>query len=301
LFGSPLAISSLPVQFDIAEVSFWPEYQGEGVLVSCLFELNPNVNLPVQISIPVPPMAKEPFQVSYLSWDGFYYKMPYTIAEDQTGRRITFNVTYPKFVVEFQDNGLSVDQTKRSFSFLWKNEYPITRLKFYVYPPANAQEVVVDHALTSFTRIPRGLIRFSLPAMAGVPGENVQLGFTYQITDPAPDPFIFPIISNLPDTYAKLQPQIRDIPISPYLLGRWGDLLFAGLLILSPMLLIISILLISGSYGKSKMPIESTSEERSASDQQDAVQHTSLVYCHSCGKRARFGDYYCRSCGTKFD
>ena len=133
--------------FKSLRVGLWPEYDQPSLLVIYWGELADNASYPATVSLRIPARAGAPHVVAaQTALDVPVNEVPYENTEDGDWRVITFEVSGPRFQLEYYDT-LSFDGAARTGSYEWPGDYAVDLLLFEFQQPPHSSELVLNPEL----------------------------------------------------------------------------------------------------------------------------------------------------------
>ncbi len=265
-------------------INIWPEYDRPGVLVFYSLSLNSQTNLPATLSLRIPRAAEKPFNVAMKDVDGRPDNLRFTSSLEGDWVKVTFVTPVPEVQFEYYDPAIRVTDTLHEYVYYWPGDYSIESLILNIQQPVSAEKFQIQPAMGNGLVNQDGFTYYESvvgEVKAGVP---FSIHLTYEKTGSdlsAPSQTVFPVE---PINTNTLGWQTLN-EVLPYFLSGLG--LF---------------LIIAGGYWywRSGKTITMAFRKRYAAGRsRETDVEPSIVFCHSCGRKAVSGDVYCRSCGTK--
>lgn len=261
-------------------IQFWPEYDHPDMLVMYSFALAEDSTLPAEFQIRVPAnadlnaiakasgekMVNVPYDAPIKDGD---WSIITIVINDLANYRVEYYVPLKK-------NG-----SIRNFSFLWQSDYAVESFKLQFQQPPSSTNLVIEPVFSNANPMRDGIVYHDLSLSSLPAGEVFELVLSY---DKASDDLT---VSSMPVEVGGVQKSSEEGSFSlgdslPKILVCVGVFLIAGGVLY---------FFLAGRRGEPKPKRKRhTPSTTSAS---------SNVYCHECGKRARSGDKFCRSCGAK--
>jgi hypothetical protein len=180
--------------------------------------------------------------------------------------------------IEYYDPSLKKDGKLRSYSYHWLSDYDVANFGVVFQQPFDSAE-----------------FKSSLPLQDdGVHTDNMQYYFSDIGAVPAGESLVFDLSYQKPsDSLSVSQLEIQPVVVDedtpgrvslnnylPYVIGGFGVIMIVGGLLYYRQ---------SGRSGSKKSRRRRAEHEESESG----------VYCAQCGARARGGDRFCRTCGSR--
>ena len=152
LFLTPAAQAQGPLSLEEFEISLWPEYDRQDVLVIYKAKLPADVSLPVDVTLKIPAVAGEPHAVAVRQMDGALLNAAYEREVEGEWALITITATMPEIQLEYYDPQIEVDGGQRSYTYVWPGNYAVDAMRFVVQQPIGASQVSIEPDLGSFTQ-----------------------------------------------------------------------------------------------------------------------------------------------------
>jgi hypothetical protein len=261
-------------------VQLWAEHDQPSMLVIYILEVADEVQLPASIDLRLPSdgnITAVAFESAGNLLLANYSNNP---VEDPDWQSITIFLTERTiYRVEYYQP-LERDGEKRSFTFQWPGDHPVSNLDIEIQVPQDSTKVKTTPAIPFVQDqifLSGGTMLSSMDE-----GETYQLTLQYSRTSEAP--------SAAPSSGQQVEPLVPvdaatdgrvTLDNLPYVLGGFGAILIVAALFY---------FLRSGSPRIQRKP-----RKRHLKSQSPASQ----TYCHECGTRAHEGDRFCRICGSK--
>lgn len=285
----PTFVSAVSAQGQTAiesvTVSLWPEYDEVDMLVIDSITLVEDTALPVQLDVRIPAKTDLHTVAVGISSDtvsdqdiNCKEEKNCTIKEDGDWLVISINATGPAIRIEYYDPALKRDGSQRSYSYRWLSEYDVANFGVLFQQPFDAAEFKSSLSLQD----------------DGVHADDMQYYFSSVGAVPAGEMFTFDLSYQKPTdalsvSRLEIQPVVVDentpgrISLNdylPYMIGSLGVILIVGGFMY---------------YRQSGRSVSKKSRRKRA----DREESESGVYCAQCGTRARGGDRFCRTCGSR--
>ena len=259
-------------------VQLWPEFDQPSMLVIYDFTLAEDISLPVNVTLRIPQeaaltaVAYAPPGSNLLNAP---YEEPYVEGDWQVVTLIVDTVA--TYHVEYYAP-LSVDGSKRNYSYLWNGDYAVDIFNLSIRVPVDTTEISTDPAMAQVK--PEGQTQSYLNWGDTDLEEGTQIPITLEYTKTSERLSMSdqPIETGSVDE--NTQGRVSLSNYLPYILGGLGLLLIFG----------------GGLY------FWQTSKEKPAPRRRHSARSDDdgeEVYCHQCGKRAQPSDRFCRTCGTR--
>lgn len=281
----PVNAQTQAVSLDQMFVKIWPEYDQPSALVIMNFFLASEVNLPARVTMKIPAAAGEPHSVAVRELDGQLYLLNYELEAAGNWLNVTFTTPFPEIWLEYYDPAIAISGSNRQYSFIWQGDYAVRSFEIEVQQPLTASSVPNAAAYDSIRTGPDGLQYYAINLGDVNAGAAFDWDFAY-------------IKDN--DTLS-FSNQVAVQPSQPITAQTAGRMPFGELL---PWLLasLALILLLLGSFWffqRRKAEAVRPARHRVRRNRETHEDEDETIYCHSCGKRAAKGDFFCRACGTK--
>ena len=266
------------------EVAIWPEYDKPSVLVIYRLQLAGGTALPAAVSVPIPASVGEPLAVAKQAADGTLVNATYTRQVQGDWATITLQTESLNAQVEYY-TPLTLEGTRRHFTFTWPGGVALGDLTYSVQQPAGATDMQVTPQPAETGRGADGLLYYQAElGSQDIPStQTIDVSYsrdTSQLSIASLQPTA--VISPATATQGRALDLTR---ILPWLVGGLGLLLIG-----------LGVFL----YFRMGRPAAVPPPRRHAPpDDRAGVIDASTVYCHKCGMQAAVSDLYCRHCGTR--
>ena len=286
------------LQVNNMEIEIWPEYDRSSALVIYRISFESLTSFPAKVSFKIPTSAGEPYSVAMKDLDGLLYDLEFSVIPDGSWNRIEFITSTPDIQLEFYDP-ITVDQNDyHNYSFRWISDYAVKDLKLVVQQPRYAPFIFITPNIGNGSiNHDDGLIYYTSDLGSNSQGSLIEVSLRYKKTQ---DAFS---VSTLPVDAVNPLPANRSfwsrLSILASAVFENRPLMVAGSLTVfgAVLLLVVSLLVLQ----KRNLIVPSESDPKENPQKKRTVNTSEVleVYCHVCGKRARPGDQYCRTCGSK--
>jgi len=280
LFASPSPVGAQSgIILDTVNVQLWSEYDQPSMLVLYDLVVAPTTQLPAQITLRFPKDGNL-IAVAYNSVTGLLnaeFDAPIVQGDWQA---ITLKITSPvAYHVEYYQP-LGRDGSQRQFTYRWPGDYAVQNFNLSLQLPADSKNLNTTPVLTN--TVTDSSFLTSSSSISGLKaGQTYQLQIEYErasetISKPSDQQVqpSAPIDENTPGRVT-----LNNLP---WILGGVG-------------LVFIVIALIYYWRSSQQQSGKPRRRHRRAADEESDQQ----VYCHECGTRARPGDHFCRTCGSR--
>jgi hypothetical protein len=264
------------VRLDTVQISLWPEYDRAEMLVIFRVWLPEDIELPQQVSLPIPAASGEPNAVAEQSSDGELVYVDYQREEvgDWAYIEVTANNTY--LHMEYYDPGLLISDGQREYTMEWTAPYPVTELLVDVQQPFDAHDMQILPSVGTGLSGTDGLVYYQGSLGELDAGDEILIDVRYQKDSDAL-------------TASHLQATTTTADESGGLaVGDW----------LPWALAVVGVLLIGYGgyrYWRAGQLAHSPRPRRQSQPSAGAAGG----FCHQCGTPAAKGDRFCRNCGTR--
>jgi hypothetical protein len=280
LFVPVLVSAQGKVHYSLVGVDIWPEYDQPAVLVIYRLTLAPDTVLPTKLMVRIPSSARIN-AVAIMNSANRLVDAPYKNAVQGQWSEIELTATTLQAQVEFYVP-LVRNDSARHIVFEWSSENPVDRLDANFLRPFGAESVFLSLSPTDTGPGQDGLTNYHVRANDLMAGQPFTLTIDYRRNTEDLS------ISSLP-VQAASTPGL-DTPgrvsmtgILPWVLAVIGVLLIVGGMI-------GFIIWQRGGQGTSTGRKQAMHPKENKDDN---------IYCPECGKRAKAGDVFCRTCGTR--
>lgn len=282
LFIFPISTSAqTDVTLSNVTVQLWPEYDQPSMLVIVDFKIAPMTPLPVDLTFRIP-VDSNLIAVAFQPEDGSLVNAKFTtpVAGDAWQ---TFTMTVEQntmYRFEYYQP-LQFRGEERTFSYLWNQAYTANKFSVSVLEPLDVTSISIQPASASTTQI-NGLDFYEGAVMKVSANSDYLLDLEYQkstLTLVAEPQQVQPADALNEDTPGRVSLN----SLLPYLIGGFGILFIA--------VGIVYYWRFGRTWNKRKR------RNRIVSVEEEGVK--TGTYCPQCGARAKSGDKFCRTCGTR--
>jgi hypothetical protein len=283
LFVFPsFAFAQDEIAIQTVNVSLWPEYDKAEMLVINYIALSENTQFPVQLDVRVSADAVLHTVAVGASSDVVSDQgVDYSTKKDGEWLVISINATGPAIQLEYYDPNLKKEGGLRSYSYRWLSDYDVAAFGVVFQEPFDAAEFKSSLTLQD----------------DGVHLDEMQYYFSDAGSVPAGKVFTFDITYQKPtDTLSVSRLEVQPVVVDentpgrvslnnflPYIIGGLGVIMIVGGLVY---------------YRQSGRSSSKKSRHRQHA-RAEGEENESGVYCAQCGTRARNGDRFCRTCGSR--
>jgi hypothetical protein len=284
LFVFPsFAFAQNKVAIQAIDVSLWPEYDKAEMLVIDHIMLSENTTFPVQLDLLVPTDATvNTVAVGKSSDQVTDQGIKYATKKDGEWLVISISATGPAIQLEYYDPNLKKDGDQRSYSYRWLSDYDVAKFMVILQEPFDATEFKSSLSLQDDGVHPNDNMQYYFSDVGPVPaGKELTFDVSYQKST---------------DTLSVSHLEVQPVDVNentsgrvsldnylPYIIGSLGVILILGGLVYYWQ---------SGRSGSKK-------SRRRQRMRMELEENESDVHCSQCGTRARSGDRFCRTCGSR--
>jgi hypothetical protein len=200
--------------------------------------------------------------------------------------------------IEFYDPYVQLANSNRVYDLKWISDFSINNLTVNIQKPKRATEMTINPDPGPATaNLDDGLMYYKMNLGLIGQGASISVKINYLKINDSLSASIIPVnpVAPLPPKRSVWQVIAS---IFPYVWQKRSLMVASGLLFGGVILLNVLFAFI----WKPKAGLIDSSGKKSrkvnlkAQKQSDGINET---YCHHCGKRARAGDIYCRTCGSR--
>jgi hypothetical protein len=268
------------VAIESVNVSLWPEYDKPDMLVINSITLSQDTTLPVELDIRVPADAVLHTVAVGASSDAVSdQNVGKSTAKDGDWLVISITATGPAIHLEYYDPALKKDGGQRSYSYRWLSDYDVANFRVLFQQPFDAEQFKSSLSLQD----------------DGIHADDMQYYFSNVGTVPAGDTLTFDLNYQKPtDALSVSRLAIQPVDVGedtpgrvslnnylPYILGGLG------------------VIMIVGGFMYYRQSGRGAASKKSRRRRADHEENESGIYCAQCGTRARGGDRFCRTCGSR--
>lgn len=285
VFIAPVQAQDTP-SFETLTIDLWPEYDRPNMLVIYKAELSAEVSLPAEVTLRMPVEAGAPAVVAVGPDANSVADAVFETRVMGEWIEVSFIATTPAIQFEYYDPRLAKDGSIRSYDFFWPGDFGVNNLVLKAQQPLDATNMIVSPQMGRMIQDQWGFTYDIIELGQLAQDETFELGVSYEKESDA-----------LSVESLQIQPSATITPGTSNLFGLdqpWVWFLIG-----------LGIVLIGGGgywywrSGQEEAQPQKRRQRRSSRTSQDAVPEGKVIYCHQCGKRARPGDVFCRTCGTR--
>jgi hypothetical protein len=262
------------------DVGLWPEYDKSDMLVINYIVLAEGTGFPAKVDVRIPADAVvHTIAVGETADAVSDQGVEKTTKKDGDWLLISITATGPAIQLEYYDPGLKKDGGQRSYSYNWLSDYNVANFGILLQVPFDATEFKSSLSLQD----------------DGIHADKMQYYFANAGTVPSGKAFSFDLsYQKSTDALSASRLDIQPVNVNedtpgrvslnnylPYMIGGLGVIMILGGLMYYRQ---------SGRNNTSKK----SRRRRSEHDESETG-----VYCAQCGTRARTGDRFCRTCGSR--
>ena len=273
-------------------ISLWPEYDRPQVLCVYRGQLPDGAALPARVSFRLPATARGPSSAAAVDSAGTPIPVPALQAEEAGGTVTRFDLTWPRFQMEYYDDALRTSGASRELSFVYRADYPVEQLVLEMQEPYGAANFVLAPPADARSETEQGLVLHRRVVGPVAPGQEVRWQVTYAKSDPRPSAEALGLAHAQPG-YGQAPP-LRAAPRAPGEPATWVLVALLG----AGSILGVALLL-RASAGRPAPAAASVDGHRHLPGPPRPPRVRLARYCHQCGAPQSRGSVYCRRCGTR--
>jgi hypothetical protein len=265
-----------------AQVKVWPEYDKPGILVIYQLIVSSQTSLPAQMTFRIPKAAAKPhvLAIGPTLESVSDQNVEYSLEENGNWVNIVVQVTAPAVQLEYYDPTILINGTQRTFTYTWPGDYAVESFSIELQQPFDASALVSAPNLPSVVTSPDGLTYYSNNFGALQKGQEFSLEVSYQKASDALSVSFLTIQPSAP-VDENTAGRVSLNAYLPWLAGALGVLMIAG-----------------GAFYYFRSSGQSSRAVRRRHSV-NTEKEISATYCSQCGARARSGDRFCRTCGSR--
>ncbi len=278
-------------------VRVWPEFDRRAALVIYDGQVSPEVSVPVDIRLPLPPGVT----VNAAAYRDLEAGGLFTAQTRREGDEIILSSPNGTFWLEYYDESLAFDGQTRRYELSLTFPFSINEMLWEVESPVGAQNLSVEpSAGGAFMTDLNGLSAYRVRAGSVPAGERVTLRFTYTKADDSLSIEQLPTPATAPTLPADTAPPAPGQPPTLVIAG----LLVAGLAVIGLgvgwyLKHATVIGLGVGWYLKHAAPPGRSATRARGGGVPGTGRGGRRRYCTQCGEPVEAGDAFCRHCGAK--
>lgn len=277
-----------PVVFDTVDVSIWPEYDTPTVLVIYKISLPENTPLPIEVSL------KMPSGVGKISALAVGEKaetvtdtgVDYRFSPGSDFSQVSVKATGRFLQVEYYDPGLVKNANQHVYHYEWPADNSVNSFRFEFRQPLQSTNLTIEPALTNAVVDSEGFSISEFKQFNIKSGEKVGFDIKYQRDTDAPSTSFLKVEPSTPIDQAAAG-QSTLMALLPWGLGGLGVILLS----------------MAGyfywSSSKNNRIAAASRKRHSGKTPGEEGSDNLDIYCSQCGKRAKPGDRFCRTCGGR--
>jgi len=206
----------------------------------------------------------------------------YTKKKDGEWLVISITATGPAIRIEYYDPNLKKDGDLRSYSYRWLSDYDVADFSAVLQEPFDASDFKSSLSLQDDGVHPENNLQYYFSSVGAVPAGKA---FTFDVSYQKPtDTLSISHLDIQPVTVDENTPgRVSLNNYLPYVIGGLGVFLILGGL----------------AYYRQSGRSASKKSRRRQHASAGSEESESGVYCAQCGTRARGGDRFCRTCGSR--
>jgi len=278
-----LASAQSPVAIESIDVDLWPEYDKAEMLVINYIMLTAETTLPATVNLRIPAGVDAPHVVATgMSFDKVTDKgVQFTTKTEGAWLVVSIKATGPAIQFEYYDPALKKNGASRSYAFKWSSDYDVRQLVVVAQQPFGATNLKASVALQDDGIHPDKLQYYASQAVSINAGKLFEFDLNYEKPT---------------DAFSVAQLQVTPVIVNENTPGRisWTNYLPYGIGGLGVIIIAVGIVY----YLRSGVRVSAKKPRRRQSANADE-EGDSDVYCAQCGMRARGGDRFCRTCGSR--
>jgi len=284
LFVFPsFAFAQSGVAIQSVNVNLWSEFDRADMLVIDSIILSGDPVFPVQVDVRIAADAElHTVAVGTSSENVSDQGIEYTKKKDGEWLVISITATGPAIRIEYYDPNLKKDGDLRSYSYRWLSDYDVADFSAVLQEPFDASDFKSSLSLQDDGVHPENNLQYYFSSVGAVPAGKA---FTFDVSYQKPT-------DTLSISHLDIQPVAVDentpgrVSLNnylPYVIGGLGVILIVGGL----------------AYYRQSGRSASKKSRRRQHASAGSEESESGVYCAQCGTRARGGDRFCRTCGSR--
>jgi len=281
LFAFPiLSFAQGQIAIESVTVSLLPEYDRPDMLVINYIMLSEGNEFPVQLDIRIPANADlHTVAVGASSETVTDQGIQFTTKKDVDWLVVSITVTGPAIQLEYYDPGLKKDGSQRSYLYRWLSDYDVANFVVSFQQPFDAEGFKSSLSLED-DGIHADNMQYYFSGVGSIPaGESLTFDLSYQ--KPTEDLSVSRLEIQPVEVDEDTPGRVSLNDYLPYMIGGLG------------------LIMILGGFMYYRQSGRSTSSKKSRRRSADREENESGVYCAQCGTRARAGDRFCRTCGSR--
>jgi uncharacterized OB-fold protein len=275
-----LASAQGQVAIEFVNVDLWPEFDKPDMLVINSILLASGASFPVQVDVRIPSGAvlhtvAVGETINAVSDQGIDYRT----SKDGEWMVISIQAGAPAIRLEYYDPALAKEGSQRTYSYHWLSDYNVANFSVVLQQPFDAEQFTSSLSLQDDGLRSDELQYYSSQVGSVAAGESMTFTVSYQKPSDA-----------LSVSHLQIEPVVVDentdgrVSLNnylPYIIGALG------------------VIIIIGGFMYYRQSGRSASAKKSRRRKASSEEAESGIYCAQCGTRARGGDRFCRTCGSR--
>jgi len=266
------------IAIETVEVKLWPEFDKPDILVINYIVFSTDDEFSAQVDVRIPISATLHTVAVGTSAGVSDQGVNFTVTNDGDWRVVSIAATGPVVQLEYYDPALKKDGDQRSYLYSWLSDYDVRNFIVSFQQPFDAEQF--DSSLPLQDDGMRDNLKYYLSNIGTAPAGKI-LTFDLSYKKPTGD---------LSASQLSIEPVVVDENTAgrvslnnylPYIIGTLG------------------VIMIVGGFMYYRQSGRSTPSKKSRRKRADREESESGVYCAQCGTRARGGDRFCRTCGSR--
>lgn len=268
------------IAIESINVELWPEFDKADMLVIDSILLAPGVQFPVQVDVRIPSGAvlhtvavgETLNAVSDLGID-------YQTSKDGEWMVISVQAGAPAIRIEYYDPALAKEGSQRAYSYHWLSDYNVGNFSVALQRPFDAEQFTSSLSLQDNGLRSDKLQYYSSQVGSVAAGESITFTVSYQKPS---------------DMLSVSRLQIEPVTVDENTAGRVSLNNYLPYIIGA-----LGMVIIIGGFMYYRQSERSASAKKSRRRKSANEESESGIYCAQCGTRARGGDRFCRTCGSR--
>ena len=181
--------------------------------------------------------------------------------------------------IEYYDPALKKDGDARSYTYRWLSDYNVANFSVIFQQPFDAEQFTSSLSLQD----------------DGIHSDELQYYFSEVGAVSADETLAFDVSYRKPtDTLSVSRLELQPVTVDENTAGRISLNNYLPYIIGT-----LGVIMVVGGFMYYRQSGRSTSSKKSRRRRADREEAESGVYCAQCGTRARGGDRFCRTCGSR--
>lgn len=268
------------IAIEAVNVELWPEFDKADMLVIDSILLSSGTSFPVEVVVRIPSGAVlHTVAVGKNSNEVSDQGIDYQTSKDGEWMVLSIQAGAPAIRIEYYDPALVKEGSRRTYSYHWLSDYNVGNFSVALQQPFDAEQFTSSLSLQNDGLRSDELQYYSSQVGSVAAGESMTFTVSYQKPS---------------DVLSVSRLQIEPVTVDENTAGRVSLNNYLPYIIGT-----LGVIIIIGGFMYYRQSGRSASAKKSRRRKSANEEAESGVYCAQCGTRARGGDRFCRTCGSR--